>query len=210
MLDRLVIHLKNIIFFKVVIYIIVIILLGATIARFQEQLIKSLERKEKANILFHQSIVKLNSIIDFEKKISETSLKYQDLIANYNKKSCGARPELIKDLALISQKHKLYEPIKAEISRVFEAVDNQNKTSNVVLHYYELVINFTVNSQEEAIALSEDIYSILPKGSVILKMQIKNLQVLTPQVIEKLSTKGCAGFVNGSVKVLLREIIYEK
>ena len=42
MLDKLVIHLKNIIFFKLVVYAVSITLLGAFIPELQEQLVKSL------------------------------------------------------------------------------------------------------------------------------------------------------------------------
>ena len=60
MLDKLVIHLKNIIFFKLVVYAVSITLLGALIPELQEQLVKSLQGKEKAEILFNRSIIQLN------------------------------------------------------------------------------------------------------------------------------------------------------
>ena len=58
MLDKLVIHLKNIIFFKLVVYAVSITLLGALIPELQEQLVKSLQGKEKAEILLHYDISK--------------------------------------------------------------------------------------------------------------------------------------------------------
>ena len=75
MLDKLVIHLKNIIFFKLVVYAVSIILLGALIPELQEQLVKSLQGKEKAEILFNRSIIQLNSIMEFEQKIPEINLQ---------------------------------------------------------------------------------------------------------------------------------------
>ena len=60
MLDKLVIHLKNIIFFKLVVYTISIILLGALIPELPDQLVKSLNGKGKEEILLNQYIIQLN------------------------------------------------------------------------------------------------------------------------------------------------------
>ena len=210
MLDKLVIHLKNIIFFKLIVYLICIILLAALIPRLQGQLAKSVARKEKAEILFNQSATQLNSIIEFEEKIYETNLKYKDLFFNSSKKSCDTRTELFKNLALLSEKYNLYEPIKAKVVRVFEMASIQNKNSDVKLHQHEVTINFAVNSNAEVLNLSNDIYAMLPDGSMLISMQIKKLQVITPAIIEKLSTKRSPSFIDVSIKVLLREIVYEK
>ena len=88
MLDKVVIHLKNIIFFKLVVYTISIVLLGVLIPEFQDQLVKSLHGKERAEILFNQSIIQLNSIVEFEQKIPEINLQYKELLANSNNKIC--------------------------------------------------------------------------------------------------------------------------
>jgi hypothetical protein len=41
-------------------------------------------------------------------------------------------------------------------------------------------------------------------------MQIRKLQALTPEIIQKLSTKDFPGLTEVSIKVLLREIVYEE
>ena len=61
MLDKLVIQIKNIIFFKLVMYLICIILFIALIPKFQNQLTKSLVRKAKSEILLNKSITQLES-----------------------------------------------------------------------------------------------------------------------------------------------------
>lgn len=210
MLDKLVIHLKNIIFFKLVVYLICIILLGALIPRFQNQLVKSVVRKEKVEILFNRSSTQLNSIVAFEKRIAETNLKYKELLRNSAKNSCDIKTELLKNVTLISKKYNLYEPITATIVRIFEIAAIQNKNSQIKLHQYEVVINFAVDSNEEVLNLSDDICATLPQGSVVMGAQIKKFQALTPTIIEKLSTKGSPSLIGVSIKILLREIVYEK
>ena len=201
MLDKVVIHLKNIIFFKLVVYTISIVLLGVLIPEFQDQLVKSLHGKERAEILFNQSIIQLNSIVEFEQKIPEI---------NSNNKICDTREGLLSNLSLISQKRNLYEPIKAKVVRVFDNPSIQNKNSEIILYQYEVTINFAVDSYEEVLNVSDDIYKTLPVGAVIIGMQIRKLQALTPEIIQKLSTKDFPGLTEVSIKVLLREIVYEE
>ncbi len=210
MLDKVVIHLKNIIFFKLVVYTISIVLLGVLIPEFQDQLVKSLHGKERAEILFNQSIIQLNSIVEFEQKIPEINLQYKELLANSNNKICDTKEDLLSSLSLISQKRNLYEPIKAKVVRVFDNPSIQNKNSEIMLYQYEVTINFAVDSYEEVLNVSDDIYKTLPVGAVIISMQIRKLQALTPEIIQKLSTNDFPGLTEVSIKVLLRKIVYEK
>ena len=78
------------------------------IPEFQDQLVKSLHGKERAEILFNQSIIQLNSIVEFEQKIPEINLQYKELLANSNNKICDTREGLLSNLSLISQKRNLY------------------------------------------------------------------------------------------------------
>ncbi len=95
--------------------------------------------------------------------------------------------------------------------RVFDNPSSiQNKNSEITFHQYEVNINFTGKSYEEILNLSEDIHKILPLGAVISSVQIRELQALTPSIIKKLSTQNFSGFIEASIKVLLREIVYEK
>jgi hypothetical protein len=69
-------------------------LLGALIPELQEQLVKSLHGKGKAEILLNQSIIQLNSIMEFEQKIPEINLQYKELITKSNNQICDIREEL--------------------------------------------------------------------------------------------------------------------
>jgi hypothetical protein len=148
--------------------------------------------------------------VEFEQKIPEINLQYKELLANSNNKICDTREGLLSNLSLISQKRNLYEPIKAKVVRVFDNPSIQNKNSEIILYQYEVTINFAVDSYEEVLNVSDDIYKTLPVGAVIIGMQIRKLQALTPEIIQKLSTKDFPGLTEVSIKVLLREIVYEE
>ncbi|MFK7968549.1 MAG: hypothetical protein AB8B68_05335 [Rickettsiaceae bacterium] len=73
-----------------------------------------------------------------------------------------------------------------------------------------MVINFAVNSNNDVLDLIDEIYSFLPEGSKIISTQIKMLRVLTPAIIKELSTESSPNLIDVSIKVLLREVMYEK
>lgn len=210
MLDKLVIHLKNVIFFKLVVYLISIGLLTVLIPKFQLQLTKAINRKEKAEVLFNQSTAQLSSIIEFEKNIFETNLKYKDLVLNSDKKICDNRTDFLKNLAFLSKKHNLQRPIKTNIIRIFEPESDHNKDKHVVLHKHKVTMNFSVKSYQDGLNLMSDIYSSLPKWSVVINAQIRKMPTLLPAIIELFSTKEIPPLIEVSTEILIREIVYEK
>jgi hypothetical protein len=69
MLDKLIIHLKNIIFFKAVLYIITAIILFTLIPVFSDDLEDSLAKNKQSYSLLQTSKTRLASIANFEDKI---------------------------------------------------------------------------------------------------------------------------------------------
>jgi hypothetical protein len=180
------------------------------IPSFREDLQKSSLRKEKAQRFLAQTTIALNSIVEFEEKIAETNLKYKELINNSGEQGCADRQNLLQNAALLSKKYNLYEPIKVEIARSFEAGPVQKKNSEVKLNNYQAIINFSVSSSLEVMNLSKDICTLLPPGSLVLKAEVRKNQTLTPEIINKLSPNGAPGLIDVSMIVLLRDVIYEK
>ena len=108
MLDKLVIHLKNIIFFKVIIYIVLAIILFILMPIFKEDLAKAANRKQESQTFLKAATLKLKSIIDFEDKILDTNAKYKKLMNNSGSSFCFERTTLINHMRLLSKKHNLF------------------------------------------------------------------------------------------------------
>lgn len=211
MLEKLIIHLKNIIFFKSVTYLTIIILLALAIPKLQEQLEKSIENKKKAQNFLQQAALQLNSILEFEDKIAETNTKFEALVANSSKEGCSIRKNLANDLKILSQKYSLAKPIKIETFRLFDTNSDKNKTSDISLQNFEVFLDFNVNSEQQLIELCKDICSILPKGTIIEHTEIKRITVLTPQIIsDLLASTTEPGLIQVSMKLHLREILYNR
>lgn len=210
MLDKLVIHLKNIIFFKSIIYLICMTLLILLIPNFQDELLKNNYKKDKAQEFLIQAQIALNSITSLEEKIVETNDNFKYLIANSGKQGCKDRMNFLQNLEIISKKNNLSEPISTEVSRLFNLGYQGNKASDVKFRDYQIVINFSVDTNEEVLEIVKNICDILPPGAFVTSTEIKKIETLTPEIINKLPSKGSPGLINVSMKILTREIVYEK
>lgn len=210
MLDKLVIHLKNIIFFKSIIYLICATLLIMLIPIFQEELLKSNYKKEKAQEFLVQAQMSLNSITSLEAKIVETNKNFKYLMANSGKQGCRDRMDLLQNLESISKKYNLSEPISSEISRLFDLGYPGSKASDVKFRDYQIVVNFAVNTTQEILEIVEEICDILPAGAFVTSTEVKKIDTLTPEIINKFPSKGIPGLIDVSMKILTREIVYEK
>ncbi len=210
MLDKLVIHLKNIIFFKVVIYILFIVLLAATIPNFRDELIKSEQRKTKAEEFLLETQLALQSISEFEKEITATNIKYKKLIKNSGQKGCLEREKLLLNLKKISSKHNLSKTINVKIARLFKNNSNRRKNDEVKLNEHQVNISFNSHSWEKALEITQEICNILPSNTLITGLDIKKIQVLTPEIVKNISFENPSGLIDTSLKIILREIIYEK
>lgn len=210
MLDKLIIHLKNVLFFKIVIYLLIAtILFFVIIPILRANLIKLSERKEVARIFLNQATQKLTLMSNFEENIFELNNGYEELIKNSSDYSCINSNYLISNLKSLETKYNLFQPIAISISRLFGNNDTIKKQDTVKINYYEATISFQALNPEDIIQISQEVNSLLPNGSIINYTQVKKIDVLTPNIIEKLSTEKLPGLYNVILKAYLREIVYE-
>lgn len=209
MLDKLIIHLKNIIFFKAVIYIIVTIILFTLIPIFSEDLEDSSIKNKKSYALLQTSKSKLKSIVNFESKILGTKESYKALISKANNHGCLDRTKLTNQIATLNTKYSLFEPIFVRISRQFNNEATQNYASHVKINHYEIKIAFKSKDHVTMLMICNELYKMLPYGSIVTSTSIATHDALTPDIISKLNTKNAPGLLEVKMKIQLREIVYE-
>lgn len=209
MLDKLIIHLKNIIFFKAVIYLIITIILFALIPVFSEDLEDSSIKNKKSYTLLQTSKSKLKSIVNFENKILSTKKNYKALISKAKNQSCLDRTALINQIATLNTKYSLFEPIFVRISRQFNNEITQNYASNVKINHYEIKIAFKSKDHVTMLMICNELYQILPYGSIVTSTSVESHDTLTPDIISQLNTKNTPGLLEVKMKIQLREIVYE-
>ncbi len=209
MLDKLIIHLKNIIFFKAVIYIIMTIILFTLIPIFSEDLEDSSIKNKKSYALLQTSKSKLKSIVNFENTILNTKENYEALISKANNQGCLDRTKLTNQIATLNTKYSLFEPIFIRISRQFNNETAQNYASHVKINHYEIKIAFKSKDPVTMLMICNELYKMLPYGSIVTDTSIATHEALTPDIINKLNTKNAPGLLAVKMKIQLREIVYE-
>lgn len=209
MLNRLLIHLKNVIFFKLTIYLLMIIFLVVIIPTFIDDLDKSKERKRKANDFLQETSLKIQSIDNFEEKLVELDKAYRNLTNSKINLACEKRHKLITDVEEISNKNRL-EKISVRITKGYNDKDFFPDIGNVKLSYHIADITFKAQDYIQFLSIIRDIFEIMPAGSVVISCGTIMIDSLTPEIIATLNTIKAPELLDAKIKILLRDIVYEK
>ncbi len=210
MLDKLVVHLKNIIFFKIIIYLLLIICLALLIPVFTNDLEKSSQRKQKANSFLREAALQIESIKDFEDKIVTINNDYNSLITSTEDLDCIRRTEFINTVESLSTKYGLFEPISIKISKGFDGETSFANNENVKISYHTADIHFKTLDPYQLLNITHDLRGIIPQGSVVLSSNLRSIDALTPEIINELTTTKAPELLEVKIKILLRDIVYEK
>ncbi|MDC0864847.1 hypothetical protein OAP56_02740 [Rickettsiaceae bacterium] len=210
MIDKFVTHIKNIIFFKIVIYVLLIISLFTLIPIFQDSLNNASLKREKSKAFLQNATMKLESIKSFEDQISDINRKYQQLIRNSFQSGCFSRTVLIHEIESLAQKYHLFEPINCKIFRTFNNENLLSTNGNIKLHYYELDIKFKAPDYYTILGICTDLRELLPKGTVVTSTNIHSIDAITPKIVKKLNLLHKPGLLDVKMKIQIREMAYEK
>ena len=210
MIDKLVVHLKNIIFFKIIIYLLFIITLALLIPIFITDLEKAAQRKQKANTFLRETTLQIESINDFQEKIIALNNDYKSLLIMTKDVSCSNRTRFIKAVESFTTKYQLFEPISIKISKGFEGENSLANYGNIKIDYHTADINFKTLDPYHLLIITQDLCGIMPPGSVVLSSNLRSINVLTPEIIDTLTTAKAPELLDVQVKIILRDIVYEK
>ena len=212
MLDKIIIHLKNIIFFKSVVYVMITFGLLILMPVFQEDLQDSKLKREKAKGYVSETNIKLSSITDFENNIKTTNKRYLNLLKSSELNECFDRNQFknqIVNLLPLTSTPENYENLEIKIAKISLGDDKRN-SSDIKIHTYEVDISFNTESYSDFAKFSELLWEALPKGTVILSTELEHIQTLTPSMIRKLSESSTPKLFIAKLKLLIREVAYEK
>ena len=210
MLDKLVVHLKNIIFFKIIIYLLLIISLALLIPVFTNDLEKSSQRKQKANSFLREAALQIESIKDFEDKIVTINKDYNSLITSTEDLDCIRRTKFINTVESLATKYGLFEPISIKISKGFDGETSFANNENVKISYHTADIHFKTLDPYQLLNITHDLRGIIPQGSVVLSSNLRSIDALTPEIINELTPTKAPELLEVKIKILLRDIVYEK
>lgn len=212
-LNKLIIHLKNVLFFKAVIYVLLIIGLVLLNPIANNDLQELLQKRDKARTFLDQATLKFESIQDFENKIVDMHSKYKDLATINGKQGCKDRSAFIAGLrSFVNQKEnqRKFDNLHANIREVNKLTSGFRESYNVRIKPYEGVITLKARDYLEFSKFLEYLSDTLPAGALITKCEIKSQKTLTPDVIKNLAVDKKPLLFYAKITVLFREINYDQ
>ncbi|WP_375326995.1 hypothetical protein [Candidatus Tisiphia endosymbiont of Nemotelus uliginosus] len=213
MLKNFIINLKNVIFFKLVMYFLAITMLVFLLQIFNKDYSSSVNKRYGIEESLAQETLRLYSIKNSEETILNTYLKYQRLLSISYKQSCLNRAKLIKKIASFSTKYNLNEPITTSIKQEFLSnlksnIGNEKET--IKIRNYDAKIKFATQDFTTFGAIMKEIYACMPENTIILSVEVKKEDVLEPNVIYKLSPTRAPDMIFAKLTMRIREIITNK
>ncbi|MDG1437218.1 MAG: hypothetical protein P8P83_05525 [Rickettsiaceae bacterium] len=210
MIDKAVIHLKNIIFFKAIIYITIFVVLSLLVPQFMDDLDAIENKKSKLEADLDIIRIKPGSTESFESKIKETHNKYWDLKNKAPHIHCSVINNFTNYLSLISEKHKLSEPIQIKVMRDLRLDKTSHNNGHIHINYYNIAITIHAETYDSLLNIIREVGEVIPKGALITNTKIIKPDALTPEIIEKLSTNKTPDFISAKMHIQLRKIVYEQ
>jgi hypothetical protein len=207
MLEKFIIHLKNTIFFKSVLYILFITILLGLLSSFRQDLIESIDDNEVARETLIDNTIKLYSIMDSKNQIIESCEKYENLFGYSAQQSCYNRQMLLEQLRNLGNKYNLVQPIDVNISAPFFK-DYEKKTSNnkIKIRSYDILLKFATKDIATFLALIKEAYSLVPDNGMVVSVELTNQAILNPKIIYKLSTDRAPDLIYSKFSMCIREI----
>ena len=205
-LKRFIIYLKNIIFFKTIMYLLCIGSLLWLLQVFEVDLIQSVEWLNKAERSLYNANTKLTAVSDSDAKILEVSQLYNDILMISNKQRCDVRINLIKNLRALATKYDLADPINIKMSQSFLKNDDQSIANRIKVKKYDMLVQFAAPDFNTALNLIREAYSLMPNYSMTLFLEAREQEILTPAVIDKLSPDRYPDLINTEFTIRIREV----
>lgn len=210
MLRSFIIHLKNIIFFKLVMYFLGISSILLILQIFNQDYQNSIKKTYYTEELLAQETLKLYSIKNSEHKILNTYIKYKNILSMPYQQNCLERIKLIDKIISLSPKYNLNEPITINIKQEFmsniKPLISEDKYG-VKIRNYDLKIKFATQNFLTFGQVIREIYANMPENTIILSIEVQKEDILEPDTIYKLSTKKAPDVVFAKLTMRIRELV---
>lgn len=210
MLEKYVIRLKNIIFLKAVLYLIIIVVLSSLIPKFVREFQYSLKTYEQ-DLSKHNEIAKrLNSIADSEEKILSAGKTYEKVVRRALKEDCDQRVKIAKEIEALQQTYKLANKIYIDFSTSMASGTQLHHIDPIVIRNYDLHLKYSTSNIQNSLALVKDAFAKMPANSVITSIEFTNREILDLQVTSELASYKKPEMIKANVSMRMRIISSNK
>ena len=205
-LEKFTINLKNIIFFKSVIYLLCIGVLVWWFNSSEQDSIQAVQWLKAAENSLSAAQTKLATVSGLDNKITEIDDLYQKITTISGKQRCDQRIILVNSLNILSDKYQLMEPLYLRMSQLFFKNQDDLIGDRVKIKNYDLKVQFSAPNFDVMLALIRDAYELMPEYSMLISLEGAVQEVLEPSLGDKLSTKRLPDLVNATFDMYIKEI----
>lgn len=205
-LSNFVLHLRNLIILKLLISIFIIFLLifyNKTLqVKFSAltQYLKNLE-----NILLEEKI-KLYYATHNKEEILSNYHQYKELLENADEYNYNNLVKFMQNLAMISNKYHLKDPINLTLSKSFIKNNNIFNSNLLKIRELNIKINFTIEKLDDFIKIIDEIMTSAPHNAILKASSIEYQGVLIKPLIEKLTPAYPLNLIKVSADICIQEI----
>ncbi|MGI4776122.1 MAG: hypothetical protein ACRYE9_04295 [Janthinobacterium lividum] len=205
MLEKFVVHIKNIIFLKLLAYFLVIGSLLSLLPRFIEDYNKSLIKNQKVEKALSEAAVKLSSIVESEDKILDSLRIYENTLNISKQQSCDKKIKLINDIKDLEYQFNLSRPITSRFLQIYS--DSEGKRAvQFKTKYYDIRTQFVAPDFNKLQEIVRRIYMLMPENSLILSLKIENNEFLDPLLVSELGEQKVLDLLDVKLEVRIREL----
>lgn len=205
-LAQLIIHLKNIIFFKVTIYILIIAGLSSLLSYYTKELFIVKEHRNIAKNTLNDIENKLYGILSADDKIIQTYNNYKTLLENANQNNCGFMAIFQQNITSIGLKYQLPEPIEVKASVLFDERSESNR-SHIKVVNTNVEVTLKLLNLSSLVGILKDISSFLSNDSIIYSIETKEITTLDYNIINNLRTDQLPALILVKINIIIRQII---
>ena len=204
MLEKFIINIKNVIFFKLVVYLLIIGFLLWLMPMLKEDYNDSIERMQNAEKSFSEAAIKLYSIIESEEKILNTYHSYEEILNTPPEHICILRATMINKIKTLAAGYDI-ELANVMFSQVFK--DNeQGLAGGVKIKNYNVGARFTTPDIIAFQNMIKQIYAAMPEYSIVTLAQIENDEFLDPNLVWSLTPSSKPNLLRAQLNVRVREL----
>lgn len=204
MLDKFIINIKNIIFFKAVIYLLIIGFLLWLMPMLKKDYNESIELKQNAEKSFSEAAIKLYSIIESEGKILDTYRTYEGILNTPPEHICIFRGIIMNKIKALALGYNI-ELANVTFSQVFKDSE-QGIPGGVKIKNYNVGTKFTTPNIIAFQNMIKQIYEMMPEYSIVTLAQVENDEFLDPKLIGQLAPTNKPNLLRAQLNVRVREL----
>lgn len=205
MIKKQIIHLKNVVVFKILIYLLIFVFFFFIFPFLTRSLDVSLDARRNAKIKLQVLEKKIEFVNSSSDRIYQFASKYLDLQKEKGDLTCFIRQNLndsyvniAKDIGL-DEKPVLY-------SSASPTIEQFNSNRHVEILTTDLSSVFMSKTIVESLAFIEAFYKALPEHSVMNSIDINMEELITPESLTRLVPDGVPSLIKNKVNIEIRKI----